>query len=65
MKRSIFGVLLLGLVSIFGAFGCSNNEDGPSLSDDELLKRGKAGHEAGMQRPAASPATTGTTTSGK
>jgi len=65
MKRSIFGVLLLGLVSVFGMIGCSNNEDGPSLSDDELLKRGKAGHEAGMQRPANPPVSTGTTTSGK
>ena len=41
--------LVFFAVSLVGGFclvGCGNSNDGPSLSDDELLKRGRAGHDA-------------------
>lgn len=48
------GTLILGAILA----GCGKNEDGPQLSDDELLKRGRAGHEAaagGAKPPAGTP----------
>ena len=45
MKRFTLVILALGLLSTFFMAGCSN-PDGPSFSDDDLLKRGKGGHDA-------------------
>lgn len=59
MKKSIFGILAIGLLCAFMA-GCGSS-DGPSFSDDELLKRGQAGHNAASnpQSRQAPAATTG------
>jgi|GEM_PF-5759082 len=46
MKQSILGILALCLLAAFTA-GCgSSKDDGPNFSDDDLLKRGQAGHNA-------------------
>lgn len=36
----------LGLIVASCILGCGSGSDGPQLSDDELLKRGKGGHDA-------------------
>jgi len=55
MKQRIITIFSLSLLAILSLTGCSGNSDGPSFSDDELLKRGKAGHDAaaGAAKPPA------------
>jgi hypothetical protein len=58
MKKSHLNFLALGLMAMLSLAGCSKDADGPSLSDDDLLKRGQAGHNAasgGQKLPPGTP----------
>ena len=49
-------IATLGIIVLSGLLAsCGKSDDGPLLSDDELLKRGRAGHEAatGAAKPPA------------
>lgn len=42
MKKSTIGTIVVGILAAFHMAGCGNS-DGPTMSDDELLKRGSSG----------------------
>ncbi len=54
-KFLIWGFVVVLTAGILA--GCGKKDDeGPQFSDDDLLKRGQAGHDAGAKGPAGPPA---------
>ena len=59
MKKLTLDCLALTLLAAGCLFGCGSGSDGPQLSDDELLKRGKGGHDAASNSAKPPPGTPG------